>query len=158
MKPVVIRETDPASVEVRFSNSEIRHEFTTDVIADVNALGSWIRGLELFESAAPFSLLQALTFLPRQLSAPASESVTEPLFTYDENANAAFLYLPYGSPEDIRRDLRGNRSLLNPSYSIEDVSAILGLDESKSLVLIRFRIPSTERMKDFIRLMANPPT
>lgn len=54
--------------------------------------------------------------------------------TYDGEADAGFLYLPYASPASVERD----PALLEYSHSIEDDSATLGLSADNGLVRVRF--------------------
>jgi hypothetical protein len=60
---------DTKIIEVRFSNAPVVHQFTGEVIADVNRLGNWVRGLEVIGSGLPFSLERALASLSPQSSA-----------------------------------------------------------------------------------------
>lgn len=149
---------NPPAVELRFCNVPAEYEFSGDVIVDVNRLGNWIRGLEVLGSGAGFSLKQALASLPL---APSAASVRQPqssiAATYDEEADAAFLYIPYAFPDSIEGELRSNPLLLKSSYSIEDEQAKFGLAADKTLVFIRFKVPETEHFEEFLRLMSGPP-
>ncbi len=161
MKPTIRYTADPPAVELQFCNAPVEYELAGDVVADVNRLGNWIRGLELLGSGARFSLQQALASLPLVSSAASvRQPLTSVAATYDEDANAAFLYLPYASPSSIESDLESNPLLLKSSYSIEDEQAEFGLTAAKSLVFIRFKVPETESMEAFLRLMigqSEPP-
>ena len=158
MKPVITYTLDPPAVELQFCNAPVEYEFAGNVVADVNRLGNWIRGLELLGSGGRFSLQQAVTSLPLVASAA---SVRQPqssvAATYDEDADAAFLYLPYASPTSIESELKSNPLLLKSSYSIEDDRAEFGLTADKNLVFIRFKLPETESMEAFLRLMIGQP-
>ncbi len=140
-------------VEVRFSDAPVAHEFKGDVIADVNRMGNWIRGLELLGSGIQFSLQQALAPLTPE---PSGASVLQPqsklTVTYDEEADAGFLYLPYASPSRVEQAHRSNPLLLKSSYSVEDEKATFGLAADKALVSIRFIVPPTEQMDNFMYL------
>jgi len=145
---------DPPVVELHFCNAPVEYKVAGDVVADVNRLGNWVRGLEVLGSGARFSLKQALVSVPLVSSAA---SVRQPQLsvaaTYDEDADAAFLYLPYASPSSIESQLKSNPLLLKSSYSIEDEKAEFGLAADGSLVFIRFEVPETERMEAFLHLM-----
>jgi len=147
MKTIIRSTSQPAMVELRFSEAPVMHEFTGDVIADVNKKGNWIRGLELLGSGMRFSLQQVLSSFSR-----GSQPQNDLTATYDEDADAGFLYLPYASPNSVERDHRSDPSLLKSSHSVEDEKALFGLDADKTLVFIRFMIPPTERLEDFIQL------
>jgi len=144
---------DPLVVELRLSEVPVERECTGDVIADVNRVGNWIRGLELLGTAA-FSLERALApFNPkvRAISVPSAQS--ELAVTYDGEADAGFLYLPYASPASVEHD----PTLLEYSHSIEDESATFGLSADKGLVFVRFRVPATKSLEVFLQLFGNPP-
>jgi hypothetical protein len=141
------------TVEVRFSDVPIAYEFTGDVIADVNRMGNWIRGLELLGSGIQFSLQQALAPLaPESSGASVQHPQSKLTVTYDEEADAGFLYLPYASPSSIEQDHQANPLLLKSSYSVEDEKATFGLAADRALVSIRFVVPPTEQMDNFMHL------
>jgi hypothetical protein len=143
---------DPPTVEVRLSNAPVERECTGDVIADVNRAGNWIRGLELLGSVG-FSLERALAaFNPTLRAASVRSAQTELAVTYDGEADAGFLYLPYASPASVERNSR----LLDYSHSIEDDHATFGLSAEKELVLVRFRVPLNERLDTFLQLFGSP--
>jgi hypothetical protein len=145
--------SDPAAVEVRFSDAPVVHEFTGDVLADVNRMGNWIRGLELLGSGLRFSLERALSSLAPQPSAVSVQNPQSKLtVTYDEDANAGYLYLPYASPASVEQDRQSNPLLLKSSYTVEDDRAMFGLAADKTLVFIRFKVPSTEDVEKFVQL------
>ena len=151
MKTTITSTSNPAAVEVRLSDAPMEYEFAGDVIADVNRLGNWIRGLELLRSTG-FSLERALVpFDPK----PRAPSVWPPdaklVVTYDGEADAGFLYLPYATPTVVGR----KPLLLKYSHSIEDENATFGLSADKSLVLVRFRVPASERLDTFRQLFAS---
>jgi hypothetical protein len=139
---------DPPMVDVRLSDAPVEGECTGDVIADVNRLGNWIRGLELLGTAG-FSLERALApFSPKPRAASVRPAQAELAVTYDGEADAGFLYLPYASPASVEHD----PMLLEYSHSIEDESAVFGLNADKGLVFVRFRVPARERLDIFLQL------
>jgi hypothetical protein len=68
--------------------------------------------------------------------------------TYDGEADAGFLYLPYPSPASVKHD----PALLEYSRSIEDESAAFGLSADDGLVWVRFRVPASEQLDTFLQL------
>lgn len=156
MRAKITSKSDPAVVEVRLSDAPVEHEFTGDVVADVNRLGNWIRGLELLGSGLSFSLQKALaSFAPELSAASVQQPQSKLTVTYDEDANAGFLYLPYPSPATVERELRSDPLLLKCSRSIEDDEARFGLAADKSLVSIRFAVPSSEQLDTFLQLFGS---
>jgi hypothetical protein len=152
MKISITSTSQLAAVELRFSEASVVHEFTGDVIADVNGTGNWIRGLELLGSAG-FSLERALApFNPKPTAASVRTPQAELVVTYDGQADAGFLYLPYASPVSIEQE----PVLLRYSHSIEDENATFGLAADKRLVFVRFRVPVTERLDAFLQLFVSP--
>lgn len=142
----------PAMVEVRFSDAPVVRECAGDVIADVNRAGNWIRGLELLGSAG-FSLERALApFSPKPRAASVRSAQAELAVTYDGEADAGFLYLPYASPASVEHD----PMLLECSHSIEDESAAFGLSADKGLVFVRFRVPASVSLEAFLQLFGSP--
>jgi hypothetical protein len=156
MNTVITSTSEPAMVELRFSDVPVAYEFTGDVIAIVNRSGNWITGLELLGSGLQFSLQKALSALAPE---PSAASVRHPqstlLVTYDEDANAGFLYLPYASPASVEQDHQSNPLLLKSSYSVEDDQATFGLAADKTLVSVRFAVPDSERMENFMQLFGS---
>jgi hypothetical protein len=148
MKPVINYFLDPPEVEIRFSDGPVEYEFPCDVIADVNGTGNWVRGLELLGSGSRFSLEDALRNLNPERPSAVRELQPELRVTYDPEADAAYLYLPYAEAE---REHVSNLGMLKCAYSVEDDEATFGLAPNKSLVVIRFRVPTTERIEDFVR-------
>ena len=142
---------EPPTVEVRLSDAPVEHERTGDVVADVNRAGNWIRGLELL-GCAGFSLERALApFSPKPRAASVRSPQAELAVTYDGEADAGFLYLPYASPASVERELQSDPLLLKCSRSIEDESATFGLSPDKALVFVRFRVPASETPESFLR-------
>src|SRR5690349_633617 len=121
MRTKITSTSDPAVIEVRLSEAPVEHEYTGNVIADVNRYGNWVRGLELLGSGYQFSLQQALAAFASKPSATSMPRAQRELtVTYDKEADAGFLYLPYASVESIEREVQTNPLLLKCSYSIED--------------------------------------
>lgn len=151
MRPVINYSVHPPEVELLFSDGPVEHEFTGDVIADVNGTGNWIRGLELLGSGSRFSLGEILRTLnperPGSIRGPQSELRV----TYDPEADAAYLYLPYASPLELEREQVSNPGMFKSAHSVEDDEAIFGIAPNKSLVAIRFKVPQTERIENFVR-------
>ena len=143
---------NPQMVEVRLSDAVVERECTGDVIADVNRAGNWIRGLELLGRAG-FSLERALDpFDPKPRAASVRSAHTELAVTYDGEADAGFLYLPYASPASVEH----YPLLLKSSRSVEDESATLGLSADNGLVSVRFRVPASEQLETFLQLFGSP--
>lgn len=143
---------DPPMVEVHLSDAPVECECAGDVIADVNRLGNWIRGLEMLGTAG-FSLERALApFNPKLRVASVRSPQAEQAVTYDGEADAGFLYLPYASPASVERD----PMLLEYSLSIEDESAAFGLSADKGLVFVRFRVPASMSLEAFLQLFGSP--
>jgi hypothetical protein len=150
---VQITPVSSSVVEVRFKSAPVLLEFSADVIADVNNTGNWIYGIELLGSGLQFSLERALaSFAPEKTSGSVRRIQNKLTVTYDEDANAGFLYLPYASPASIEQEAQSNPLLLKSSYSIEDDKATMGLAADKTLVFVRFVIPAREKMETFLRL------
>jgi len=133
----------------------VEHEYTGDVIADVNRAGNWINGLELLGSGLRFSLERAISSLPHELPDVSVKSPPKPVVKYDEDANAGFLHLPYASPANIEQEKQSNPLLLKNSRSIEDDKAVFGLAGDKTLVYIRFALPSNHRLDTFLHLFGS---
>lgn len=143
---------DPPMVEVRLSDAPVENECTGDVIADVNRAGNWIRGLELLGTAG-FSLERALApFNPKLRAGSVRSAQAELTVTYDPEADAGFLYLPYASPASVERD----PALLECSHSVEDESALFGLSADDGLVWVHFRVPDSVSIEAFLQLFGSP--
>jgi len=156
MRTKITSTFDPAVIEVRLSEAPVEHEYTGNVIADVNRYGNWVRGLELLGSGYQFSLQQALAAFASKPSATSMRRAQRELtVTYDKEADAGFLYLPYASVESIEREVQTNPLLLKCSYSIEDEKAVFGLAGDKTLVLVRFVLPPDHRMDAFLYLFGS---
>lgn len=138
----------PATVELRLSDAPVASEVRGDVIADINKSGNWVRGLEVLGSGDQPTLQKALSPLAGATSADGV------WVTYDPDADAGFVYLPYAPSEKVQQATRDNPLLTKVSYSVEDESAVLGLAADRSLVLVRFKVPSSESMDNFMELFA----
>lgn len=144
--------SDPAMVEVRLSDAPVGRECSGDVIADVNRAGNWIRGLEVLGTAG-FSLERALApFNPQPRATSTRSNQAELVVTYDGEADAGFLYLPYASLASVEHD----PALLEYSHSIEDDSAAFGLSADNGLVWVRFRVPASMSVEVFLQLFGSP--
>lgn len=140
-------------IEVCFSRAPVAHEFTGEVLADVNGMGNWIRGLELLGSGLQFSLERALASLAPQRTAVSVQTPQDKLtVTYDEDANAGYLYLPYAYPSSLKEDAKSNPLLLKYSYTVGDDNARFRLAADKTLISISFTIPRTEDPDKFVHL------
>ena len=116
----------------------------------MNRLGNWIRGLELLRVG--FSLERALApFGPKPRAPSVRHRGTKLIATYDGQADAGFLYLPYARPAVVGREPLP----LKYSYSIEDENATFGLSADRTLVLVRFRVPASERLDIFLHLFGS---
>jgi uncharacterized protein YuzE len=154
MKTEITSTSNPPMVELRLSNAPVASEVTGDVIADLNKKGNWIRGLEVLGSVNQFSLQKALASLSPEASAASVQQPQDKLtVTYDKEADAGFLYLPY--PESVRRASPGDPVLLKCSYSVEDKSAVFGLDGDGALVFVRFKVPDGEQLDSFMELFGS---
>ncbi len=137
---------NPAIVELRLSDAPIASEVRGDVLADLNESGNWVRGLEVLGSRNQPTLQKSLSHLAGKVSI---EGVR---VTYDPEADAGFVYLPYAPSEKVQRAIQENPLLTKVSYSVEDDSAVLGLAADRSLVLIRFKVPLSEPLDRFMEL------
>lgn len=151
MRPVINYSLEPPEIEVLFGDDPVEYEFTGDVIADVNGTGNWIRGLEVLGSGSRFSLDEVLRTLNPERPGSTRGLQSELRVTYDPEADAAYLYLPYASSLDVEREHVSNPGLFKSAYSVEDDEATFGLAPDKSLVAIRFKVPGAERIEDFVR-------
>lgn len=81
------------SVTVHLRDTQTVRTVRSEAILDVNHAGRWIRGIELV-GGVDFNLSRAvMPFKPRRPLLSKSEGVT-----YDEEANAAFIYISMKSP------------------------------------------------------------
>jgi len=152
---ISLKSATEAIVEVRLSNSPVERESTGDLIADLNRKGNWIRGLEVLRSGNGISLQQALAFLSPTKPGTVNQPHNKLKATYDASADAAFLYLPYASPEKLHLASQDDPLLLKCSYTVEDESAVFGLDSDGSLVFVRFMVPDTEQLDSFMELFGS---
>jgi hypothetical protein len=153
MRKTIISTPDPSVVEVRISDAPVEHVFMGDVIADVNRMGNWVRGLELLGQGDQFSLQQALrAFAPEPTASSVRHPQSKLTVTYDKEADAGFLYLPYASASNVERELGSNPLLLKCSYSIEDDKASFALAADRTLVSVRFVLPPEHLLSTFLKL------
>lgn len=124
-------------------DGEAVRQVHSEAILDVNYAGRWIRGIELIGSA-DFNLARAVKpFRPRRPLSGKSNNVT-----YDEEANAAFVYFSMKSPSP--------ESALRYSHSITP-KAEFGLDADGGLLCLRFSPQDANRSAaDFIALIDAP--
>jgi hypothetical protein len=71
--------------------------------------------------------------------------------TYDGQADAGFLYLPYAAQVEVEQE----PLLLKYSRSIEDENAKFGLSADRALVFVRFRLPAGESLDAFLQLFGS---
>lgn len=150
--PIITLTVSSQVIELRLRDSAASYEHTAEVLLDVNQWGNWVRRLELLGSGINFSLERALSHLISENRVDAlsiENSTLELSVKYDEDANAAFLYLT-----DRPASAKVDPSLLKPSYTVNDDMAIFGLGSDLALVFIRFRIPPSERIDDFTRFLS----
>jgi hypothetical protein len=149
--PTIIFTMQHQVVELRIRDCPAMFEYTAEVLLDVNRSGNCVRRLELLGSGIQFSLERALSFLISNPGAAAisfKNSTLELSAKYDEDANAAFLYLT-----DVSKTAELDPLLLKSSYTVSDDMALFGLGSDLGLVFIRFKVPSSERMEDFMKLV-----
>jgi hypothetical protein len=115
-------------------------------ILDVNHAGRWIRGIELL-GGVDFNLETAVgPFNPRRQLSGKSGSVT-----YDEEANAAFIYFSMKSPHTHLPE-----TALKYSHSITPI-AELAFDSDGGLVWLRFSSRDANKSSaDFVSLINAP--
>jgi hypothetical protein len=117
----------------------------SEVILDVNGGGRWIRGIELL--GRDFNLETAVKpFNPRRPQSGGSSGVT-----YDEEANATFIYFSMKSP-----DVYMPETALKYSHSITPV-AELAFDAAGGLLWLRFSPGEANKSSaDFVSLINAP--
>jgi len=112
---------------VHLRDAQSARTVRTEVILDVNHAGRWIRGIELL-GGGDFNLERAVKpFHPRRPLSGESGGVT-----YDEEADAAFIYLSMKTP-----DGRLPETALKYSHSITP-EAECAFDSEGGLVWLRF--------------------
>lgn len=105
---------DPSgNVRVQLRNGEIAAERRGEVVVDLNHDGHWIRGFEVVGGMMDFSLKAATK--PLLSSRQGGLKVT-----YDEEADAAFFYIPYGRrftklPKDEQQSAETYSHSFNPA-------------------------------------------
>ena len=146
MLPTRIILNSDGLVTVYLREAQLARTVRTEVILDVNHAGRWIRGIE-FLGHQDFNLERAVKpFSPRK---PLSGEVGG--VTYDDEANAAFIYFSMKSaivnlPE----------TALKYSHSITP-EAELALDSEGGLLWLRFSPrDANESAADFVSLIHAP--
>jgi hypothetical protein len=134
------------SVTVYLRNNQTVRTVRSEAILDVNHAGRWIRGIELLVGV-DFNLARAvMPFKPRQPLLSESEGVT-----YDEEANAAFIYSSMKSPVTESLD-----TAFKYSHSITP-EAEFAFDSNGGLVWLRFCPKDANSCSaDFVSLIDAP--
>ena len=133
-------------VTVHLRDAQSVRTVQSEAILDVNSAGRWIRGIELV-GGGDFNLETAVKpFNPRRLLSGESTGVT-----YDEDANAAFIYCSMKSPE-----IYFPETALKYSHSITPI-AELAFDSKGGLVWLRFSPRKANKSSaDFVSLINAP--
>jgi hypothetical protein len=133
-------------VTVLLRDAQSARTVRSEAILDINDAGRWIRGIELIGSG-DFNLETAVKpFNPRRLPSDESGGVT-----YDEQANAAFIYFSMKSPAIFSPE-----TALRYSHSITP-QAELALDSEGGLVWLRFSPRDANKSSaDFVSLINAP--
>jgi hypothetical protein len=118
---------DGENVLVRLRDGEVAVERRGEIIVDLNHDGRWIRGFEVIGGMMDFSLSAATK--PFMSSKPGGIRVT-----YDEEADAAYFYLPYGPRfTKLKRDEQESAEIyshsVNPTglYRFDAQGGLLGV-------------------------------
>ncbi len=133
-------------VEVHLRDVQPVHTVRSEAILDVNHAGRWIRGIELLGSVN-FNLETAVKpFNPKKPLSGESGGVT-----YDEEANAAFIYFSMKSPlTDVPETALKYPRSITPN-------AELAFDAQGGLVWLRFSPRDANKSTaDFVSLMNAP--
>jgi hypothetical protein len=141
---IILDSDDSVTVQLR-DNQTVR-TVRSEAILDVNHAGRWIRGIELL-GAVDFNLARAvMPFKPRLPSLSKSEGVT-----YDEEANAAFIYFSMKSPATDLLD-----TAFKYSHSITP-EAEFAFDSDGGIVSLRFSPKDANSCSaDFVSLIDAP--
>lgn len=145
------------SVTVHLRDTQTVRTVRSEAILDVNHAGRWIRGIELV-GGVDFNLSRAvMPFKPRRPLLSKSEGVT-----YDEEANAAFIYISMKSPVAGSLDavpnipiqlcrMRNLRSMAPRKSVPASGPNRLSHDEGAALALMHVRpsIPHTQRRRSY---------
>ena len=146
MLPTRITLAPDELVTVHLRDVQSAHTVRSEAILDVNNAGRWIRGIELLGGVG-FSLEAAVKpFNPRRPLSGESGGVT-----YDEEANAVFIYFSRKSPLTHVPE-----TALKYSHSITP-NAELAFDSQGGLVWLRFSPRDTNKSAaDFVSLIDAP--
>lgn len=146
MLPIRIILDSDDSVTVHLRDSQAVSTVRSEAILDVNHAGRWIRGIELL-GGVDFNLARAVKpFRPRRPLVSKSGGVT-----YDEEVNAAFIYVSMKSPETDSID-----TALKYSHSITPETEF-ALDSEGGLVWLRFSTRDANKSSaDFVSLIDAP--
>ena len=133
-------------VTVYLRDAQSARTVRSEAILDVNSAGRWIRGIELL-GVVDFNLEKAVKpFNPRRPLSGESSGVT-----YDEEANAAFIYFSMKPPDAYRPE-----TALKYSHSITPI-AELALDAEGGLLWLRFSPREANKSSaDFVSLINAP--
>jgi len=125
------------NVLVQLRDTQVAIERSGEIIIDLNHEGHWIRGFEVIGGMMDFSLKVATKpFLTGKLGGLR--------VTYDEEADAAYFYLPYGRRfTKLRRDEQ--RSAETYSHSVNPTS-LYRFDSEDGLVSVV--IPTADAVKN----------
>jgi hypothetical protein len=133
-------------VTVYLRDAQSARTVRSEAILDVNSAGRWIRGIELL-GVVDFNLEKAVKpFNPRRPLSGESSGVT-----YDEEANAAFIYFSMKSP-----DIHLPEAALKYSHSITPIAELV-LDAEGGLLWLRFSPREANKSSaDFVSLINAP--
>jgi hypothetical protein len=133
-------------VTVYLRDAQSARTVCSEAILDVNSAGRWIRGIELL-GGVDFNLEKAVkSFNPRRPLSGESSGVT-----YDEEANAAFIYFSMKSPVIYLPE-----TALKYSHSITPI-AELAFDSEGGLLWLRFSPREANKSSaDFVSLINAP--
>src|ERR1700733_13083356 len=145
MLPTRIMLDSDELVTVYLREAQSARTVHSEAILDVNSAGRWIRGIELL--GGDFDLATAVKpFNPRRPVFDESGSVT-----YDEEANAAFIYFSMKSPLIFSAE-----TALKYSHSITP-QAELAFDSEGGPVWLRFSPQDANKSPaDFVSLINAP--
>lgn len=141
-------------IQLREGKSAIQKR--AEVILDMNTQGNWIGGIEILGGMLDFPLQEAVRpFNPKMPVVGEKRDSQKLRVTYDPEANAAYLYLPYGRrfrglPDSERRKVSEYSHSINPT-------ATVGLDVSSGLLSVL--VPTADAigpLEDFLYLFDVP--
>jgi hypothetical protein len=131
---------------VHLRENEVARTLRSEAILDVNHAGRWIRGIELV-GGVDFNLAKAVKpFKPTRPSMGGSSGVT-----YDEEANATFIYFSMKPPKP-----ESPQTVLKYSHSITP-EAEFAFDSAGGLLWLRFSPrDGNKSAADFVSLIDAP--